>query len=126
VGGFWLKTEVITWGIRHHLPPLHRAMDIEILFFDDCPNWRSTEALVDQVLSDSGLTADIRHTLVESDEAAQRLSFRGSPTVLINGVDPWADPSAPVGLSCRIYRTDSGFAGSPSEAQLTKAIVDAG
>ena len=101
-------------------------MDIEILYFDDCPTWRSVEALVGRVLSDSGLTETIRRTRVESDEAAQRLSFRGSPTVLINGVDPWGDPSAPVGLSCRIYQTDLGISGSPSEAQLTKAIADAG
>lgn len=101
-------------------------MDIEILYFDECPNWRSTEALVNQVLSDSGLTAAIRHTRVESEEAALRLSFRGSPTVLINGVDPWANPDAPVGLSCRIYPTDSGFAGGPSEVQVRKAIADAG
>jgi len=101
-------------------------MDIEILYFDDCPNWRLTEALVDRVVNDAGVTVDIRRTLVESDEAAQRLSFRGSPTVLINGVDPWANPEAPVGLSCRIYQTDSGFAGNPSEAQVRKAIADAG
>ena len=101
-------------------------MDIEILYFDDCPNWRLTEALVDRAVNDAGVTAAIRHTLVESDEAARRLSFRGSPTVLINGVDPWANPDAPVGLSCRIYQTDSGFAGAPSEAQMAKAIADAG
>ena len=100
-------------------------MNIEILYFDDCPNWRSTDALVGQVVKELGLSPAIRHTRVESDEAAQRLSFRGSPTVLINGVDPWINPGAPVGLSCRIYRTDSGFAGSPSEAQLRKAIDEA-
>ena len=101
-------------------------MDIEILYFDDCPNWRLTEALVDRVVNDAGVTAAIRHTLVETEEEAQRLSFRGSPTVLINGVDPWADPDAPVGLSCRIYLTDSGVAGALSEAQLAKAIAEAG
>jgi hypothetical protein len=100
-------------------------MDIEILYFDDCPNWRFTNALVGQVADDLGLTPVIRQTRVESDEAAQRLSFRGSPTVLINGVDPWVNPDAPVGLSCRIYRTDSGFAGSPSEVQLRDAIGEA-
>jgi hypothetical protein len=100
-------------------------MDIEILYFDDCPNWRLTEALVGRIVSESGVPVAIQHTLVESDEEAQRLSFRGSPTVLINGVDPWANPEAPVGLSCRIYRTESGFAGSPSEAQMREAIADA-
>jgi len=125
VGGFWLETSAAV-GNPSPTAQVGSNMDIEILYFDDCPNWRSTEALLGQALSDSGLTVAIRQTLVETEEQAQRLSFRGSPTVLINGVDPWADPSAPVGLSCRIYLTDSGVAGSPSAAQMAKAIADAG
>jgi hypothetical protein len=43
--------------------------------------------------------------------------------VLIDGVDPFADPDAPIGLSCRVYRTDTGFAGSPTFDQLEDAIT---
>ena len=59
---------------------------------------------------------------VETDEQAQQLSFRGSPTVLVNGQDPFADASAPVGLACRVYRTDGGLAGAPSVEELTAAL----
>ena len=60
--------------------------------------------------------------LIQTPEAAEQYGFRGSPTVLIDGVDPFADPDAPVGLSCRMYATDDGYAGSPSLDQLRAAI----
>jgi hypothetical protein len=97
-------------------------MEIEIRYFDDCPNWRTTESLVADVLSDLGIDAEVSLVLVDSPDKAEQLQFQGSPTVMVNGVDPWANPDAPVGLSCRVYRTESGFSGSPSEAQLREAI----
>ncbi len=51
---------------------------------------------------------------VDSLEEAERLSFRGSPTGLIDGEDPFADPTAPVGLSCRLFPTPTGLAGAPT------------
>ena len=62
---------------------------------------------------------------VESADEAQRLGFRGSPTILVDGRDPWADSDAPVGLSCRVFQTDSGLAGLPSDAQLAKVLREA-
>lgn len=38
--------------------------------------------------------------------------------LLIDGVDPFADPNAPVGLSCRVYTTDTGYRGSPTLEQV--------
>lgn len=97
-------------------------MEIEIRYFDGCPNWRQTQELVAKVVSHLGIDAEVSLVPVESPEQAERLEFRGSPTVMVDGVDPWANPDAPVGLSCRVYRTESGFSGSPSEAQLREAI----
>ncbi|MEE8330577.1 MAG: thioredoxin family protein, partial [Acidimicrobiia bacterium] len=58
-------------------------------------------------------------------EAAAAADFRGSPTIVIAGLDPFSDPDAPVGLSCRVYRTDDGYAGSPSLDQLRGALSSA-
>jgi hypothetical protein len=62
---------------------------------------------------------------IETPEAAEQHGFRGSPTVLIDGVDPFADPEAPVGLSYRVYATETSFAGSPSLDQLRTALREA-
>lgn len=100
-------------------------MEIEIRYFDDCPNWRLTASRIEQVVSDLGIDAELSLVRVDSPKKAERMRFRGSPTVLVDGVDPWGNPDAPVGLGCRVYRTESGFAGSPSEAQLRDVIATA-
>jgi len=97
-------------------------MKIEIRYFDGCPNWQVTDALVTRVVEELGLDAEIHRTLIDTQEAAERVGFFGSPSVVINGVDPFADPGAQVGLSCRVYRTETGLAGSPSQKQLREAL----
>jgi hypothetical protein len=59
---------------------------------------------------------------VETPEEAERLAFRGSPTILVNGVDPFAEPGTPIGLACRVYRTPAGGDGAPTLSQLTEAL----
>ena len=83
-----------------------------------------TQALVPTQLSPLGLS--IEHVLVTTTEAAERLSFRGSPTILIDGIDPFAAGDEPIGLSCRIYLTPHGYEGSPTTAQLAAALAATG
>ena len=64
----------------------------------------------------------VTHHHVETPEEAQQLSFRGSPAVLVNGKDPYVDPSAPVGLTCRVYWTAAGLVGVPPLPALTAAL----
>ena len=97
-------------------------LDIELRYFEDCPNGQMTESHLTRLVEELGVAASIRRTLVDTPELAVRLGFIGSPTVLINGLDPFGGADAPVGLSCRVYRTETGFAGSPSAEQLREAI----
>ena len=98
-----------------------------LLYFDGCPNWKSTERLLLDVMEELGVASD-RLVLqrVKTPEEAAELSFHGSPTVLVDGVDPFADPNAAVGLACRLYPTETGLAGSPSRRQLTEALRSRG
>jgi hypothetical protein len=96
-------------------------MDVVLLYFDDCPNWHTAAALVDRLARDEpGVTVSYR--IVDTDREAQRLGFVGSPTILIDGVDPWATDDEPVGLACRIYATPDGPQGSPTWEQLVAAV----
>lgn len=97
-------------------------MQITLQYFDGCPNWKETQVHL-ETLKDQGVDLDVVHQLIETPEAAEAAGFRGSPTVVINGVDPFSDPDAPVGLSCRVYRTATGYAGSPTLEQLREAIT---
>lgn len=96
-------------------------MRITLQYIDECPNWQTTAAHL-ATLVNQGLNATIGYELIDSHEAAVGRGFRGSPSVLIDGADPFADEKAPVGLACRIYRTDNGYAGSPSLSQLRHAV----
>lgn len=99
-------------------------MKVRLVYFDGCPNWREAEQVVRAALRDVGLpeqSVDLQR--VESPEDAERMSFQGSPTVMIDGEDPFADPFAPVGLMCRLYRTEDGLAGVPSREQLVEALT---
>ena len=96
-------------------------MKVTLLYFDDCPNWKMTDDHL-RGLADEFDDLEIARTLVETPEDAERLGFRGSPSILIDGTDPFADPDTPAGFSCRVYQTPNGPAGTPSLAQLRAAI----
>ena len=98
-------------------------MEITRQHFESCPSWETTDQHLQTLIDRLGLDMTVRYQLIETPEAAAEYGFRGSPTVLIDGVDPFADHDAPIGLSCRVYRTDTGFAGSPTLDQLEDAIT---
>lgn len=99
-------------------------MEIRFLYFEDCPNWRTARERLDQVLGDlaAGPPA-VTMVAVTTPEDAERLGFRGSPSILIDERDPFARGDEPVGLSCRVYQTPDGPQGSPTVEQLRAAFT---
>ena len=97
---------------------------VEILYFDGCPNHEAARALVERVGGEFGLKPDVRLVNVPDEEAARRLRFLGSPTILVGGrdVDPQAAERDECELSCRVYRTESGLAGQPDEQWVRAAL----
>lgn len=96
-------------------------MDVTLLYFDDCPNWKVAAGHL-QLLASEFPGIEITRLEVTTPEDAERLRFRGSPSIVIDGVDVFSDAEAPVGLSCRVYQTPDGPSGSPTLAQLREAI----
>ena len=70
------------------------------------------------------LVEKIEEILVEDESAAAQLGFAGSPTILIDGDDRFAEGTADPSLACRLYRTPEGLQGSPSVAALSAALTD--
>lgn len=93
-----------------------------VQYFEGCPHWQTAAEHLAR-LNDEGLELSIDFELIDNNERAMERDFRGSPTVLIDGVDPFADENPPVGLACRVYRTEQGLAGSPTLSQLRRAIA---
>ena len=95
-------------------------MQIDILYFDGCPNHRHTTELVRDVVRTLDLEAMIREVEVRDAADAARLRFFGSPTVQVDGedVDPTVRGRADYSFSCRMY----GRSGSPPRTLIEQAL----
>jgi hypothetical protein len=96
-------------------------MRLTILHVPDCPNVAPLQDRLAQVITADDVEVTLR--LVDSEASAAELGMTGSPTLLVDGVDPFAAPGRSASLSCRLYRDDTGhLAGAPSQAQLRRAL----
>ena len=99
-------------------------MKIELLFWNGCPSYPEAHALLDEVLLERGIDAEVVMREVFTDEEAQELRFPGSPTIRIDGrdVDPQGENARPA-LTCRIYHLPGGRVSPiPSRDQIEEAI----
>lgn len=98
-------------------------MKVELLYFEGCPSWQAMAAHLDELASELGYTWT--PVAVETWEEAEAQQFHGSPSLHIDGVDPFAVPEDAVGLSCRIYSTPHGPAGTPDLRTLRQLLLSA-
>ena len=99
-------------------------MDIVLRYSPGCPNWVETDRLLREALQIVGVAdATLTRDVIETPEEAVAARFTGSPTILINGFDPFAGAAgAEFGLACRVYRTPAGLRGSPTLEQLVAVL----
>ena len=100
---------------------------IEVLHVQDCPNYPGTLALVQRVLAELGIDAEVRTTLITDQAAAEQARFAGSPTVRIDGrdVEPGSEPPSEISVGCRLYRLEHRLAGQPTEGWIREALLRA-
>lgn len=98
-------------------------MDVRLLYFDGCPHWAVADDRLRTALARVGRDDEqIQHVLVETPEDAERLGFIGSPTILVDGRDPFATGDEQAALACRVFSTADGRAGSPTVEQLVEVL----
>lgn len=79
-------------------------MDIELLVVqEDCPNEAAAADPITTAVADTEVQSTVTGTIIVSQDQAQQRGLVGSPTILLNGSDPFAGPDAAVALSCRLY-----------------------
>lgn len=92
-----------------------------MLVIEGCPNSGPAEQNLRAALSRTGQKAAVVVRTVTTENEAAAAGFAGSPTILIDGHDPF--PGAPPGgLSCRLFTTPDGPRGAPSVDQLVEAL----
>jgi hypothetical protein len=99
-------------------------MEIVFLYWDGCPSHPEARQLLDDVLAERELDAEVRVREVRTQAEAEELRFPGSPTIRVDGrdVDPDGASARPA-LNCRIYRKpDGGPSPVPTREQLEAAL----
>jgi hypothetical protein len=100
-------------------------MELMLLTVPACPNAATFEERLATALASYPGTLVRRREVADEREAAEA-GMHGSPTLLVNGTDPFATPGQPPSLACRLYRDASGRAGgAPSVEQLRWVLEQA-
>ena len=103
------------------------SVRIEILAREDCPHLGMALVVVERVVDETGIPAEIEVVEVESDSDAEEHRVLGSPTVLVDGrdVDPEPNLHADFSVEDRIYRTPRGPSGWPEPEWIRAALLRA-
>ncbi|MBD0696159.1 hypothetical protein [Streptomyces sp. CBMA123] len=97
-------------------------MELTILAIPDCPNATLLRERLAEALGGRPARAVDCVTVVDGEQA-EALGPHGSPTLLIDGTDPFAEPGQPAALSCRLYRdTHGALCDAPTVDQLRQAL----
>ncbi|MEU0352734.1 alkylmercury lyase family protein [Streptomyces sp. NPDC006237] len=100
-------------------------MRITVLTVPDCPNAPVVRERITAALD--GREAEVELIEVREEAEAARWGMTGSPTVLLDGVDPFAVAGAPASVSCRLYRDEEARpGGAPSIEALRRAFTGTG
>lgn len=98
-------------------------MDVELLVIADCPNESPAAVLLRTALCDVGLGAvEVTTTVIDTPQQAELRGFTGSPTILIDGCDPFSDPGWAPALACRLYPHPDGASPLPDLRMLRQAL----
>lgn len=101
--------------------PSARTALITVLSVPDCPNASLLVGRLREALPE--LAQPVSVVVVRDDAEAVAWAMSGSPTLLVDGVDPFAAEGAQPSLSCRLYPAPDGqLSGAPSVEQLRAAV----
>ena len=101
-------------------------MELTLLTVPACPNAAAFEERLAAALVGHPDAVVHRREIADEREATAA-GMHGSPTLLIDGVDPFAAPGQSASLSCRLYRDATGrTARTPSVEALRQVLAAPG
>jgi hypothetical protein len=100
-------------------------MELTLLTVPDCPHAATFEERLAAALAGHP-GAVVRRREVADERQAATEGMHGSPTLLIDGVDPFAGRDQAPSLSCRLYRDEAGRPGGAPSVQALRQALAAG
>ena len=101
-------------------------MQLTVLAVPGCPNARVLEQRLAGLLAARPEVSVTRRVIADAAEAA-RWGMRGSPTLLVDGQDPFAGSGSGAVIACRLYRDEQGrLDGAPTVSALRHVLEQAG
>ena len=98
------------------------GVSVTIRYLDGCRSWQRVRERLRAAAREVDVELDVRLEPVETLQEAQRLGLPGSPTILLEGVDPFARPGSVPAVACRLYDTPAAPAEVPTIDQLATAL----
>jgi hypothetical protein len=100
-------------------------MQLTVLTVPGCPNAGVLEQRLSALLVRTPGVTVTRRVIADSEDAA-RWGMRGSPTLLIDGRDPFSGPTSGPVIACRLYPAEDGrLEGAPTISALREALEQA-
>ena len=99
-------------------------MELTLLTVPACPSAALFEERLAAALAGHPDVVVQRREIADEREAAEA-GMRGSPTLLIDGVDPFAAPGQLPSLSCRLYRDPTGHADGAPPLDALQEVLEA-
>jgi hypothetical protein len=99
--------------------------ELTVLAVPDCPNASVLQQrLAGLVAGRPGVTVTWR--VITDLAEATRWGMHGSPTLLIDGRDPFAPPGTAPAVACRLYQAENGrVEGAPTVSALRQVLEQA-
>jgi hypothetical protein len=102
-------------------------LKVEILYFSGCPNHAPAVKRVREVLMQEGAVADMIEVEVKDLATAEKIGFRGSPSIRIDGqdIEPAVRGIDKFGMMCRTYVYRGQRSGVPPQEWIRTALWEA-
>jgi hypothetical protein len=98
-------------------------MRIDVLTVSGCPHWVLAMTRIQEAIDRSGVDAIVAERIIDDATKAATMGMAGSPTILVDGRDPFGAAGLESSISCRLYRAGAGVDGAPSVNSLIGALT---
>jgi len=81
------------------------TVQLTMQYFEDCIYADDLIKNTKSAIAELNLNIELNEVIINTNELADKYKFRGSPTLLINGIDLMNMPEPKYGsISCRVYK----------------------